>query len=158
MSGSEPRSEAGSESGEETGRRVKVVKRSARLRRTTSLAVLSALLLSYSGRPQTVYSVIQQSVNSPFEPPFGDNYLDPLLEEKRLRALNADRQKAIVGDAIKLLHLATELSAEVDQEKPDTLSPNQMRKLAEIEKLAHSVKEKMRTSVRLPVVSPALIR
>ena len=50
--------------------------------------------------------------------------------------------------ANKLLKLVTELNAELTSSNPDSLSANQLRKLAEIEKLAHSVKDKMSTSVR----------
>jgi hypothetical protein len=73
---------------------------------------------------------------------------DSLEEEKRLRALNADRQKRMVADADKLLKLATELNAEVSRANSASLTPDQLRKVEEIEKLAHSVKQKMATSVR----------
>jgi hypothetical protein len=73
---------------------------------------------------------------------------DPAEEEKRLRALNAERQKSLVADANKLLKLARELDAEVSAANLDSLTPAQLRKVVEIEKLAHSVKEKMSTSVR----------
>jgi hypothetical protein len=78
----------------------------------------------------------------------GDQY--PVEQEKRLRALNALRQKSLVEDTNKLLKLAAELNAEVSSAHPDELTLDQIHKLAEIEKLAHSVKEKMATSVRQP--------
>jgi len=72
--------------------------------------------------------------------------------------LNADRQKTMVRDAEKLLRLATELKAEIEKDEPTSLTLEEMHKWAEIEKLAHSVKEKMSTSVRMtstfPVMSP----
>lgn len=68
--------------------------------------------------------------------------------EKRLRALNAERQKALVADTGKLLKLAAELDAEVGQSNPDALTAEQLHKVAEIEKLARSVREKMSLSVR----------
>jgi hypothetical protein len=69
-------------------------------------------------------------------------------QEKRLRALNAERQKSLVADTNKLLKLARELADEVDHTNPDTFTPAQLRKVADIEKLAHSIKDKMSTSVR----------
>jgi len=45
-----------------------------------------------------------------------------------------------------LLKLANELNAEISA-NPEALTPDQLRKLATIEKLAHSVKEKMSTPV-----------
>ena len=68
--------------------------------------------------------------------------------ERLLRALNADRQKALVNDTNKLLRLVNELNAEIARTEPSVLTADQLRKLAEIEKLARNVKEKMATSVR----------
>ena len=74
--------------------------------------------------------------------------VDPVQEERRLRMLNAERQKSMVADTNKLLKLASELNAEVSSSNRDSLTPDELRKVGEIEKLAHSVKEKMSTSVR----------
>ena len=75
-------------------------------------------------------------------------YEDEARHERQLQALNADRQKALVSDTLKLLKLANELNADVKSGNPDMLTVDQLRKLEQIEKLAHSVKEKMSTSVR----------
>jgi hypothetical protein len=75
--------------------------------------------------------------------PFGT---DPTADEKRLRQLNLARHKEIVSDTARLLQLARELNDEiVDPGSP--LTETQMRKVAEIGKLARSVKEKMSFSV-----------
>ena len=71
-----------------------------------------------------------------------DNY-DVVMAEKRLRALNTERQKQMVADAGKLLKLAKELNDEVAASNTGSLTPEQLRKIAEIEKLARSVKERM---------------
>jgi hypothetical protein len=89
------------------------------------------------------------------ESPFGDPDADPFQDERRLRALNSARQKSMVSDTEKLLRLATELNAEMAGEKGATLTVAQMRKVAEIEKLARNVKDKMSTSVRGFSVYPA---
>jgi hypothetical protein len=68
-------------------------------------------------------------------------------DTRRLRALNTLRQKSLVADTNKLLKLAAELNAEVDSEHPDSLTFNQLRMLAEIEKLAHGIKDKMSASL-----------
>jgi hypothetical protein len=62
-------------------------------------------------------------------------------------AANAERKKQIADDSTKLLKLATDLKTEVDKTTKDTLSLSVIRKADEIEKLAHSVKEKMKLSV-----------
>jgi hypothetical protein len=79
---------------------------------------------------------------------------DPTEAARRMRALNTMRQKALVSDTDKLLKLANELNAEISA-NPEALTPEQLRKLATIEKLAHSVKEKMSTPVSgNPVYQP----
>ena len=61
----------------------------------------------------------------------------------------------MVADTNKLLKLAGELNAELAGEHPESLNPDQLRKVAEIEKLAHSVKDKMSMSVKgIPVFEP----
>jgi hypothetical protein len=103
--------------------------------------------------------------HGPFSPPTGQRAGgglddagngDPTEAARRMRALNTMRQKALVSDTDKLLKLANELNAEISA-NPETLSPEQLRKLATIEKLAHSVKEKMTTPVAgNPMYEPPL--
>lgn len=57
---------------------------------------------------------------------------------------NEDRQKKMVADTERLLVLATDLKAEVGQSAADSLSEDGLKKIEEIEKLAHSVKERMK--------------
>jgi hypothetical protein len=59
-------------------------------------------------------------------------------------AANVERKKQISDDSAQLLKLATELKTEVDKTTKDTLSLGVIRKADEIERLAHSVKEKMK--------------
>jgi hypothetical protein len=67
--------------------------------------------------------------------------------KQSFEAANAERKKQIGSESAKLLKLATELKAEVDKTDKDTLSVGVIRKADEIEKLAHSVKEKMQLTV-----------
>lgn len=62
------------------------------------------------------------------------------LEKKR----NVARQQDIKKDTDKLLELATELKQYVDKTNEDILSMDVIKKADEIEKLAHSVREKMK--------------
>ena len=50
----------------------------------------------------------------------------------------------MVADADKLLQLATELKEDVDSSTKNELSVTTVKKAAEIEKLAHEVKERMK--------------
>ncbi len=66
------------------------------------------------------------------------------MAEQQAKARNLDRQKRLVADTDKLLSLATELKQQVDKTDKYTLSVDVVKKADEIEKLAHSVKEKMK--------------
>jgi len=68
-----------------------------------------------------------------------------------MRALNAERQKELVADTDRLLKLTAELETEVKKNKSTSLTPDQLRQLARIEKLARSVKDKMSNPVQTSV-------
>lgn len=68
-------------------------------------------------------------------------------KKANIEAANLERKKQIADDSAKLLKLATDLKAEVDKTSKDTLSLGVIRKAEEIEKLAHSVKEKMKLTM-----------
>jgi hypothetical protein len=70
--------------------------------------------------------------------------MDPHRAEQQEKLRNNDRQKRLVADTDKLLALATDLKAQVDKSTKDTLSVDVIKKAEEIEKLAHSVKERMK--------------
>jgi hypothetical protein len=69
-------------------------------------------------------------------------------DERQLKVLNTMRQKSLVSDAAKLLKLARQLDAEIAAANSTALTPEQLHKIAQIEKLAHSVKVGMSTCVR----------
>jgi hypothetical protein len=75
-----------------------------------------------------------------------DMATSPQMEQDQAKMRNVDRQKQLVLDTQKLLALANELKTDVDKSSKDTLSLDVIRKADEIEKLAHSVKEKMKGS------------
>jgi hypothetical protein len=60
------------------------------------------------------------------------------------KAENAKREQEIKKDTDKLLDLATQLKQYVDKTNEHTLSVDVIKKAEEIEKLAHTVKEKMK--------------
>ena len=77
-------------------------------------------------------------------PSESDTPTSPQTEEEQAKMRNVERQKQLVADAQKLLSLANELKADVDKSTKDTLSLDVIRKADEIERLAHTVKEKMK--------------
>ncbi|MGA8742326.1 MAG: hypothetical protein WB561_14165 [Terracidiphilus sp.] len=71
---------------------------------------------------------------------------DPQWGDKRLNAMNADRHKSMVSDTDKLLKLARQLDAEIASNPSEELTPEELHKVGEIEKLARNVKAKMAQS------------
>jgi hypothetical protein len=123
------------------------------------LAMLLAVGFGLAGRSQTnngsgsgstnnSQGSMRQSVRAPYDmtaSPFDDT--DSVMLEKHLTALNTERQKEMVSDTNKLLKLARELNEEVATSKATEFTPDQLRKIAEIEKLAKSVRERMTSAV-----------
>jgi hypothetical protein len=72
-----------------------------------------------------------------------DDAQDRQARDMEKRA-NLERQAALKADTEKLLKLATELKQSVDKTNASVLSLDVMKKAEEIEKLAHSVKDKMK--------------
>lgn len=78
-------------------------------------------------------------------PPLGPaEPLPPQIQEQQDRSRNSERQKRLVADTNKLLVLATQLKEDVDKTNKDVMSVDVIKKADEIEKLAHSVKERMK--------------
>ncbi len=77
-----------------------------------------------------------------FEPPPAAG--SPALQERMAERRNSDRQRVLVADTDRLLMLAQQLRDEVAKSNKDQLSVSVVKKSEEIEKLAKSVKEKMR--------------
>lgn len=66
------------------------------------------------------------------------------LEREQAKKANLERQAQLKRDAEQLLKLATELKQYVEKTNENMLSVEVVKKAGEIEKLAHSVKDKMK--------------
>lgn len=69
---------------------------------------------------------------------------DPELEKKMAKARLTERYKNLKRDSEKLLEMATELKQYVDRSNEQVLSLEVIKKCEEIEKLAKSVRTKMK--------------
>jgi hypothetical protein len=76
----------------------------------------------------------------PGEPPRTDPEIEKKMEKQRMK----DRYKDLKRDSEKLLELATELKQQVDKSGENTLSMDVVKKCEEIERLAKSVRTKMK--------------
>jgi hypothetical protein len=65
-------------------------------------------------------------------------------KKEMAKKLNLQRQDELKKDTEKLLELATELKQSVDKTDENTLSLDVIKKAEQIEKLAKSVKDKMK--------------
>ena len=65
-------------------------------------------------------------------------------EQEMAKKANKERQEQLKRDTATLLKLATELKEYVDKTNENVLSLDVIKKAEQIEKLAHSVKEKMK--------------
>jgi hypothetical protein len=98
---------------------------------------------SQSGPP---HDIINRPSPMPTDPSASDNY-DPTMMERRLNALNRERQKEMISDTNKLLKLAIELNDQIAANNTGSLTWDELHKMAEIEKLARNVKDKMADGV-----------
>ena len=99
------------------------------------------------GMGQNTYPHLPPELNRIPDSNQANDINDQQKKKDNFEAANAERKKEIASDTTKLLKLATELKAEVDKTNKDTLNLKVVRKADEIEKLAHSVKEKMQLTV-----------
>ena len=82
----------------------------------------------------------------PLNPDDRDNEQRAKLERDIAKKANRDRQAQLQRDTDNLLKLANELKQYVEKSNENTLSLDVVKKAEEIEKLAHSVKEKMKAN------------
>ena len=102
---------------------------------------------SNSSPPGKSLDEIRAQQNPRFSTSDLENLAKSPLDSKRLAEINAIRKKQMAEDTDKLIVLANELKADINKTGQDTLSLNVVRKAEQIEKLAKSVKQKMRASL-----------
>jgi methyl-accepting chemotaxis protein len=108
----------------------------------TRLSTVAALFLSFG-----ICCVAQDTApRTILHPPANSDETAWEVQQRKEMAkkVNLQRQEEIKKDTEKLLELATELKQSVDKTTADTLSLEVIKKADQIEKLAKSVKEKMK--------------
>lgn len=108
------------------------------------VAALSLLLLTLA--PPPLASAGNPSQSQPAHAPFAVPE-DPdrqALEKKMVKKANQERQAQLRRDTEHLFRLSSELKQYVDKSSENTLSLEVIKKAEEIERLARSVKEKMK--------------
>jgi hypothetical protein len=116
---------------------------------TVSFGLLFAIPGSAQSQPRPTIPSAQGSqgaspmAGDPIANRNGDESQDRMFREMAKKA-NLERQAALKNDTEKLLKLAEELKTSVDKSSASVLSLEVLKKAEEIEKLARSVKDKMK--------------
>jgi hypothetical protein len=106
--------------------------------------LLSLFLLVLLVLPSSLFAQSQRMPRDPTAPiGDADDARDRMTRDMAKKA-NEERHVALKNDTDKLLKLAVELKAYVDKSNSNVLSVDVVKKAEEIEKLAHSVKDKMK--------------
>ena len=92
----------------------------------------------------------QQTPSFPREP-LPESHEDVRLRHERDKAMNTKRQEDLKRDTDRLFKLATELKDEVDKTTENVLSLDVIKKAEEIDKLAKSVRDKMKAQALQPM-------
>jgi hypothetical protein len=95
---------------------------------------------------QPTVPTVQQPSPPTAAPPDNEMGIPPEMQKAMQKKANEQRQAELKRDTEKLLKLSTELKEYVDKSNENILSLDVIKKADEIERLARSVKTKMRGS------------
>lgn len=107
------------------------------------VSLLVALAVSHASPQNPRFPPLPEPQTQPTSP---EDQAKAKLERDMAKKANQERQAALKRDTERLLKLATELKDYVDKTNENVLSFDVVKKAEEIEKLAHSVKEKMKAN------------
>ena len=108
------------------------------------ITVLMLGIMSTAAQQDDVLRIVVQQPIPPMSQPHPEDEARRKMERDLAKKANEERHAALKRDADKLLRLSTELKAFVDKSNENMLSVDVIKKAEEIEKLAHSVREKMK--------------
>lgn len=104
---------------------------------------MTSVLVVAQGIPPQAGPPIVSRKDGGAEGPEGDAVQRQIARDAA-KKINEDRQKALKNDTDRLVKLTAELKDYVDKSNENVLSIDVVKKAEEIEKLARSVKEKMK--------------
>ncbi len=111
-----------------------------------AMAVLLLFIITIRSFAQNPVPVPRLGANPGLAPDTTEDEDRAKLEKDMAKKANRERQAQLQRDTDNLLKLANELKQSVDKSNENTLSLDVVKKAEEIEKLAHSVKEKMKAN------------
>src|SRR5260221_427027 len=110
--------------------------------RVARCAIVGALLITAC--PLVVSGWQTQPLSNPAADAQRQVILDDSAEVRQAKLLRVQRQKQLISDSDKLLKLATDLKQQIDNTPPEALSADSVEKAAEIEKLAHGLRQRLK--------------
>lgn len=102
------------------------------------------IFLCLFGLPTVAQTTVQNPPHRFDVAPSDDDDAHSRIVAEQAKKAAKDRVAALKQDTDKLLKLSVELKESVDKSSENVLSLDVIKKAEEIEKLAHSVKEKMK--------------
>jgi hypothetical protein len=108
------------------------------------LLFLIVFIFALGAMPTAFAEPVQQQRSPGIEQTPPEDAERARVERDMAKKANQERQADLKRDTDKLLKLATELKQYVDKSNQHVLSLDVLKRAEEIEKLAHSVKEKMK--------------
>jgi hypothetical protein len=120
--------------------------------RVVRCALVGALLITACPFGVSAWQTRQpqppQQQSQPLTDPAADHdrraTVDDSAEVRQAKFLRIQRQKQIISDSDELLKLATDLKQQIDNTPAETLSADSVKKAAEIEKLAHNLRQRLK--------------
>jgi hypothetical protein len=106
--------------------------------------LLLCLLFAIPGRTQSPRPPAAPSVKDPLPAASDADQAQERMARDLAKKANLERHAGLKADTDKLLKLAVELKDSVDKSNENVLSLDVVKKAEEIEKLAHSVRDKMK--------------
>ena len=110
--------------------------------RVVRCAVVGALLLTAC--PLGVRGWQTQPLTNPAADANRQVVVNDSAEVRQANLLRIQRQKQLLSDSDKLLKLATDLKQQIENTPAETLPADSVKKAAEIEKLAHSLRQRLK--------------
>jgi methionyl-tRNA synthetase len=110
------------------------------------LLVWATPVKSWTGPVEQEHSFATAQIPVPNQAGPPEDEATAKMKKDMLKMANKQRQADLKRDTEKLLQLATELKKYVDKTNENVMSLEVIKKAEEIEKLARSVKEKMRAN------------
>ena len=109
-----------------------------------TLVILIPALPAQNSRPMTPAAATPPVYGMPGTGFPSDNNVPPAVERHMQNQMNQSRQVELKRDTDQLMQMASELKQQVDQTGPAILSMDVIKKAERIEKLAKSVRERMK--------------